>query len=142
LIVVADASVALKWFFRDRPEESHVDHALRFLRELRVGRLELVEPPHFVAEVAAVLARVSPRTARTDLRDLLGIDLRIASDPALYELAAELAIRLDRHLFDTLYHAVALCSDDAVLVTADRRYFDKARRFGRLVLLSDFDGSA
>lgn len=142
MIAVADASVALKWFFRDQPEESDVDHALWLLRELRAGRLELIEPPHFIAEVAAVLARVSPRTAYIDLRDLLEINLQIVSDPIVYELAVELAIRLNHHLFDTLYHAVALSRDDAVLVTADRRYFDKARSFGRLVWLPDFANSA
>ncbi|WP_228719897.1 hypothetical protein [Methylococcus geothermalis] len=36
------------------------------------------------------------------------------------------------HLFDTRYHAVAL------LVTADRRYHDKACGFGRIVWLADF----
>ena len=34
------------------------------------------------------------------------------------------------HLFDTLYHALAPSIPDAVLVIADRRYFDKAKRFG------------
>lgn len=31
----------------------------------------LFEPPHFVAEVAAVLAREAPQTAAASLRDLL-----------------------------------------------------------------------
>ena len=34
------------------------------------------------------------------------------------EAAAELAVELEQHLFDTFYHAIALENSDAVLVTA------------------------
>ena len=34
-----------------------------------------------------------------------------------------MALRLGQHLFDTLYHAVALHTPGATLVTADKRYF-------------------
>lgn len=44
-------------------------------------------------------------------------------------------------LFDTLYHAAALHTPDATLVTADRTYCNKARGEGRIVLLSEFDPS-
>jgi len=54
------------------------------------------------------------------------------------ETAIDLSIRLGHHLFDTLYHAVAFRSPDTTLLTADRRYFDKARDEGRIVLLSQF----
>jgi hypothetical protein len=36
--------------------------------------------------------------------------------------ASVILIETDHHLFDTLYHAVALEHGDAVLVTADDRY--------------------
>jgi hypothetical protein len=38
---------------------------------------------------------------------------------------------LPAHLFDTLYHAVALSVPGAVLVTADRRYFAKAEHLAK-----------
>jgi hypothetical protein len=44
-------------------------------------------------------------------------------------------------LFDTLYHAVALENEDALLVTADDRYHMKAERYGMIAALSDW-GSA
>jgi predicted nucleic acid-binding protein len=56
---------------------------------------------------------------------------------AVYLTACDLAILLNHHLFDTLYHAVALLTPEATLVTADRRYFDKAQSHGRIVLLSN-----
>ena len=39
--------------------------------------------------------------------------------------AAESAVDLNHHLFDTLYHALAPSTPGAVLVTTDRRYFQK-----------------
>jgi predicted nucleic acid-binding protein len=51
--------------------------------------------------------------------------------------AADLSISLNHHLFDTLYHAVAL-EQDAALVTADEAYFAKARHLGSIELLADF----
>ncbi len=48
-----------------------------------------------------------------------------------------MAITLNHHLFDTLYHAVAL-EVGATLVTADEVYFNKARHLGGMQLLADF----
>ena len=42
-------------------------------------------------------------------------------------------------LFDTLYHATAMHHDDAVLITSDEAYYDKARAEGRIVRLRDFE---
>ncbi|MCX7143580.1 MAG: hypothetical protein NT123_21540 [Proteobacteria bacterium] len=52
--------------------------------------------------------------------------------------ALELSIRHQYHLFDTLYHAVALHVPGAKLVTADRRYYDKAGVEGHIIMLSDW----
>jgi hypothetical protein len=43
-------------------------------------------------------------------------------------------------LFDTLYHAVALDTPEAVLVTADQRHLDAARRHGRIGALREWRG--
>mgnify|MGYP001811251789 CR=1 FL=1 len=55
----------------------------------------------------------------------------------LHQTTIDLAIRLNHHLFDTLYHAVALHTSRAVLITADRRYFTKAEPIGHIVLPDD-----
>jgi predicted nucleic acid-binding protein len=54
----------------------------------------------------------------------------------------EMVIDLGQHLFDTLYHAVALETPDAVLITADERYFRAARHAGRIARLRDWTGDA
>ena len=138
MIVVADASVALKWFFRTRADEADVGPALALLTGVAEGRITLLEPPHFVAEVAAVLAREASPTAANNLRDLLAIDMRIEADPLVYERALNLATRHKHHLFDTLYHALALCTPGAWLVTADEAYWRKARNDGALMRVADF----
>ncbi len=66
------------------------------------------------------------------------MDIPIVQSVHVYLTACKLSRELDHHLFDTLYHALALSLDDAVLVTADERYYKKASRRGRLVLLRDY----
>jgi predicted nucleic acid-binding protein len=55
----------------------------------------------------------------------------------LFRDATRLAVELGHHVFDTLYHAVALRSGTATLATADQRYFRKAARRGRIARLAD-----
>lgn len=139
MIVVVDASVAVKWFLQGKPEEQHTDRALRLLEQSVLGLLPMVQPSHFVAEVAAVLARLNPTGAQDDLFDLLDIRYRTLTSPETYATALDLAMRYQHHLFDTLYHAVALHTPGAVLITADERYYAKARLDGQISLLADFN---
>ncbi len=108
------------------------------MRAVRADEVSLAEPPHWLAEVAAVVTRLSPATAVKDISDLYTMDIRIVQSERVYLTACRLSRELDHHLFDTLYHAVALSFDGAVLVTADERYYAKASRRGGLVLLRDF----
>lgn len=127
-----------KWFLRFRAEDDYVPQAIALLEQTLSGVAEAVQPPHFYAEMAAVLARAKPDTAREDMNDLLQLDFRVAEGPELYTLAIDLSRRYGHHLFDTLYHAVALLHPEAVQVTTDRRYFAKAQKEGRIILLGDF----
>ncbi|WAR43349.1 type II toxin-antitoxin system VapC family toxin [Methylomonas rapida] len=138
MILVVDASVALKWFFQDRENEADCDRALTLLDGVDEGRIRLLQPPHFIAEVAAVLTREKPDEAEDDLFDLLNIESRIADDPGIYITAIDLAARYRHHLFDTLYHAVALNTPGATLITADNVYYRKAEGSGRILLLKDY----
>ena len=134
---VVDASVAIKWFFQSATDEDDLEAALGLLRASREEDVLFYQPPHFIAEVAAMLARKKPDEAQADLRDLLDTDWQCVESSAVYLTACDLAIRLNHHVFDTLYHAVALLTSETTLVTADRRYFDKAQSPGRILLLSN-----
>jgi predicted nucleic acid-binding protein len=139
VIVVVDGSVAIKWFVSVKPDEEHADRALRILEQTVRGSMRMVQPPHFIAEVVAVLARLKPDVVQEDLFDLLHIEHQTLDTPQTYATAVTLATRHQLHLFDTLYHAVALQTPGATLVTSDARYFAKARAEGRIALLSELD---
>jgi predicted nucleic acid-binding protein len=69
---------------------------------------------------------------------LCGLELPISDDPLVLRRGVELATELKQHLFDTYYHAVALETSDAVLITADDRYLRAARDKGRIIHLADW----
>ena len=140
MICVVDASVAVKWFAEGdwALREDHIEPALEILRASTRGKLDFYEPPHFLAEVAAVVSRLKPDRAQQYIDNLAALDITWAAPTVAYPRAIELACSLNHHLFDTLYHAVALSVPGAVLVTADRRYFDKAQHLGQIAWLADF----
>ena len=134
---VLDASVVIKWLQPERESEPNVDQALDLLLAYRRGEVDLLQPVHWIAEAAAVLARISPAVAQQDLMDLVNFEVPVADSPEIYRTALDLAIQLDHHLFDTLYHAVAFHAEDRQLITSDTRYFKKARSRGRILWLGD-----
>jgi predicted nucleic acid-binding protein len=138
VILTVDASVALKWFLHVQDAEPDHERALTLLRDISDGSVQLAQPAHFIAEVAAVLARAKPNGALDDLLDLLDVECDIVETPETYATALSLSVRYQHHLFDTLYHAVALHTSGASLVTADQRYYDKAQREGHISLLADW----
>ena len=138
MIAVIDASVAIKWFFRDSAREADGEQALSVLAAVRAGKLDVLQPPHWLAEIAAVIARLQPEIAGEAIDVLDAMEFPVAAEAALYKRAAVLAASLGQHVFDTLYHAVAL-EHTGYLISADRRYYGKARRLGRIVYLADWD---
>lgn len=139
--LVIDASVAAKWFLREPPAEEDRDLAAAVLLALRSGEAEAVQPVHWPLEVAAVMAWREPARSEAAVALLDALGLRIADGVDILLRAVRLAAELDAHVFDTLYHAVAL-SRDAVLLTADRRYFDRAAAVGSLELLERWSPEA
>jgi predicted nucleic acid-binding protein len=137
--VVVDASVAVKWAYPFRDDEADGAKALALLDGYRRGEVALLEPPHWLAEVAAVVARQTPETAREYIEVLYALRIPVADSPEIYLGACELAVATGQHVFDTLYHALALTSPGCTLVTADERYYGKAHKEGSIVLLRDFD---
>lgn len=138
MIIVLDASVILKWLLEDPLREPDTDKASALLKSVVEGDLEVLQPVHWLAEVAAVAARLTPSTAVRDVELLAALEFPTTDDPNVIARAANLAIETKQHLFDTLYHAVALEHEDAILVAADSRYFAKARRYGKIAGLRDW----
>lgn len=134
--LVLDASVLVKWLFNDSEHEPLTSDATALV-EAVIDQGMAVQPVHWLAELAAVLARKTPEQAERNLALLDGLELEMAGGIDVMQRACRLSIDLNHHLFDTLYHAVAL-EMDAVLVTADRRYLNKAQSLGRIVGLAQW----
>jgi predicted nucleic acid-binding protein len=138
LNLVVDASVVVKWFLPDPESEPDCDCALALLRAVQQGQVSLLQPVHWLAEVAAVVTRLRPEIAEPALALLDALELPVADDPAIYQRASRIAAQLGHHLFDTLYHAVAL-EREHVLVTADDTYARKAQGLGGIVGLQEWE---
>jgi predicted nucleic acid-binding protein len=141
VIVVLDASVVLKWLLEDPAREPDTEKAFALIESVVRGGLEVLQPVHWLAEVAAVSARLAPRTAVRDVEMLSALEFPTTDDPNIIRRATSLAIETSHHLFDALYHAVALEHEDALLVTADNRYYRKAERYGRIAALRDWEAA-
>jgi hypothetical protein len=78
---------------------------------------------HWLAEVAAVAARLTPQTVVRDIEMLTALEFPTTDDPNVMRWAT---------------NAVALENEDALLVTADDRYHMKAERYGMIAALRDW----
>lgn len=133
--LVIDASVAVKWFFSDDPAEQDSGKAINLLTGLQDSKHEVIQPTHWLVEVYAVIVRRSSAdAAQTALGILHALELDVLDHLAIHELAGELARQYQHHLFDTLYHAVAI-ETDSLLVTADEKYWQKTKAHGHIELL-------
>ena len=131
---VLDASVMVKWFAESWNDEGNVLEATSLLRSLQSDEIEVIQPPHWKTEVVSVLARRQPDGVNEALLLLDGLDIISVDNWEVYLRAARISVSLNHHLFDTLYHAVAL-EHGAELITADKKYFDKAHELGSIRLL-------
>ena len=107
MIVVLDASVILKWLLEDPAREPDTGKAFALIESVVRGRLEILQPMHWLAEVAAVASRLTPQTAIRDVEMLATLEFPTTDDPHVMRRATTIAIETHQHLFDTLYHAVA-----------------------------------
>ena len=137
-VVVVDASVAIKWFVFESPDEGNTDEALELLRAYRDDRIDFYQPPIWRAEVLAVLARIVPDKVDQHTWKLLAFDHTEAVGSGVYLKAVQLSIQLNHHLFDTIYHAAALTHPSATLITADEKYRIKAAHLGRVLSLKNW----
>jgi predicted nucleic acid-binding protein len=142
VILVVDASVILKWLLEDPAREPDTDRAFAVMQSIVRGEHEILQPAHWLIEVAAVVARLTPQTATQDVEMLTAMQFATSDEPAVLRRATVLAVETDTHLFDTLYHAIALEHEDALLVTADDRYRRKVARHGRIASLHEWNKHA
>jgi predicted nucleic acid-binding protein len=139
-MLVIDASVSLKWILGADDGEQDVAKAEAVLSSIVQQQHAAIQPPHWFAEVLAVIALKRPHKIEDTFKILQAIPHNLSVNVQTYAAAARLSVQLKHHLFDTLYHAVAL-ENDATLVTADDAYFAKAYKLGSIKLLTSFAAS-
>lgn len=121
---VADASVGVKWAI----EEVHVKDA----RKLLSGDYALLVPDLFFPEVGNILWKRARRGEMSVEEAVLAADavgsVLLEAHPSrpLLPLALEIALQLDRTVYDSLYVALAV-REEAPLVTADLRLYNALR---------------
>ena len=135
---VIDASVAVKWFFPESSEEQNTEQAISILQRMGSGSIEPLQPVHWMSEVVAVFNRLDPNIVDNAIDLLDAMEFATADSPEIYKRASAIARETRQHVFDTLYHAVAL-EHEVVLVTADTKYLNKAGKLGRLVSLDQWE---
>lgn len=134
---VLDASVIVKWILPDPERESGLKQAMLLLTAVREGRLAPLQPSHWLAEVTAAVTRIRPEIAPQAIDLLDAMELPVVSDATVLKSASHLAQDLNHHLFDTLYHALAL-EYGMTLISADEKYVRKARHLGGIVSLESW----
>jgi predicted nucleic acid-binding protein len=139
VIAVIDASVIVKWLLQDPQREAGTDRATQLMERVASGEQPVLQPPHWIVEVGAVLARESSGTAVDDVGMLTALELPTTDDPEVLRRGLELAMELKQHLFDTYYHGVALGTSECTLITADERYLRAARAKGKIVHLMEWE---
>jgi predicted nucleic acid-binding protein len=119
--VIVDASVAIKWFI----PEVHSIAAVRLLE----SDASLAAPDLILAELGNVLwkkvrrGEIAPDEASQIFKGVAKTGIEIIRSDALLPSALELALALDRPVYDCLYLSLAVARDCA-LVTADRKFQD------------------
>ncbi len=136
--LVIDASVAVKWVLADRPGEYDTDKAAKLLAQIAGENIVLLQPEHWRVEVFSVVARLAPERFGETWHLLASLNVEEQSSKPVLERAVSLASQFRHHLFDTLYHAIAL-EQAATLITADDAYFAKAYRLGNIELLTNYN---
>lgn len=138
MIVVVDASVALKWVVT----EDGSDQANRFFdpQDTSVltgdaGDRVLASPDFVLVEVANVLWK---KTRRSEVTSSQGADAlshltqlfdRLIPTVLLHDSALRIALMLDHPVCDCIYLACAEAVD-GVLVSADRKFLERCRARG------------
>jgi predicted nucleic acid-binding protein len=119
-LFVVDASVAIKWFL----PENHSDAALRLLAQQHT----LYAPDLIFSEFSNVLWKrvrkneISKSEADSTLEGLLALHLQVQPSQSLIPLALEIACRVNRTVYDSLYLAAAMALP-SLLVTADAKFY-------------------
>lgn len=138
---VVDASIVIRWHFRD---EQYVDEAEALLSDMVDGRVALIAPDHIRYEVANAIhtavrmSRITDTDGRAAIAQFLGWHLPTAAGDGLIVAAYDIARRFGCAFYDGPYLATA-DHIGAPLVHADRRLHNTlGQRFPHELWIQDY----
>jgi predicted nucleic acid-binding protein len=121
-MIIIDASVAVKWVV----SESGSTEAAALLDQGRLGA-----PTLWLSEASNALwakvmrQQLTPEEARGQAAELADAPVVPIALPGLLPVAMRLALELEHPIYDCFYLSAAI-QKDTYVVTADRRFFEKA----------------
>ncbi len=126
---VIDASVALKWQFKD---ESETEASMQMLTDFIEGKVSIFSPTLFIYEVVSAIHIAISRNRITEnegieiIRDILGIGVVLADFSGLEENTLHIARRYKRSVYDCAYLALAQ-KEGCNFYTGDKRLFNSLK---------------
>lgn len=124
--IVIDASVALKWQFRD---ELETEQAIQMLADFIDGRIELISPTLFAYEIvnavhiAVVKERIPEKEGLDAINDILSVGIRLIDFTEFVESTFNRAQGYKRSAYDCAYLSLAE-REGCPMFTADKRLFN------------------
>ena len=124
---IVDASVAIKWFI---PEKGSIE-AIKLLS----NKYRLLAPDIIRPEVGNILWKLYSRKLLSGdeavkiIENFLSLTIEICSSDSLLMSALEIAIATGRTVYDSLYLALAV-EQNAAMITADQRFANALKNTG------------
>lgn len=133
---VIDASVALKWFIND---EENLEEALKIKEKFIYKKIDLRTTFLFYFEISNTIGRKYGNNATLFISQLQQYNVREHKlNLMCYGLAFNLMKKYPKiSFYDAAYHALAL-SEGAIFITADKKYYEKVKKEGNIILLSNY----
>jgi predicted nucleic acid-binding protein len=132
---VIDASVALKWQFKD---ELETEQAIYILEDFIAGKIELISPTLFAYEIvnaiyiAVIKNRISGMEGFGAVNDILSVGVKLVEFAELIEPTFNSALRYNRSTYDCAYLSLAE-KEGCVMYTADKRLFNALKNKIRFI---------
>jgi predicted nucleic acid-binding protein len=136
-LIIADSSVLIKWCVK---EEEDREQVIKMQRDFIDDKFNILVPLLVDWEINNFLGRnFTPEIASSKYSNFKMLQLTGAMlTPELSHLAFEIVKKFPGvSFYDASYHALAL-NHPGLFLTADKKYYDKAKKLGNIMLLKDY----
>jgi predicted nucleic acid-binding protein len=136
---VVDASVILKWFFRD--EEKDLQKALKLREDFKTRKIDLYAPGLLIYETANVLRYkqiLKDELILKAIDSIFAMDMLIPVNHQIMKNALKLARKHDVTVYDSAYLSCAQFLG-YFLITGDKKFYQKLKNVPGIMPLHEYD---